>query len=99
MHEKCLIVELTVVPSSKKQKIILDKSGKLKCYLKSDPIRGMANQELIKLIANALGLAQNTIEIVTGSTSRKKRIKINRELTYNEFLQKLGIDYQTQLKI
>jgi len=43
-----LVFDLKVVPRSGRNKWVLDKSGKLKCYLKSPPEKGLANKELIK---------------------------------------------------
>lgn len=87
-----LIVELKVIPSSGKQKFVLDKSGQLKCYLKSPPEKGKANKELIKLIATKLHCSQNMIEIAAGFTGRKKKIKVNNDYSYQEFLEKLGLE-------
>jgi len=89
-----LIFEIKVVPGSGKQKCILDKSGFLKCYLKNPPEKGLANNELIKFIAKAVELPQQDVEIIAGHSSRKKRICINKEITYLQLLQFLGIDKQ-----
>lgn len=90
-----LIVDIKVVPSSGKQKCILDKSGKLKCYLKSPPEKGLANLELVKYLSKALSISQNYIEIIAGLTSRNKRLKIEMDLTFLELLSLLDIQIQT----
>jgi len=92
-----LIVALTVVPSSGQQKCILTKDGRLKCYLKSAPEKGRANRELIKFIAKSLGYPQDDVEIVAGATSRGKRLKIHQQLTYDQFVEKLGLVTQKNL--
>jgi len=93
-----LILEIKVNPCSAGQKIILDKSGKLKCFLKNPPEKGKANKELIHYLAKLLNISQNDIEILSGLTGRKKRIKINKALNYNEFLSEIGIDNQLVIK-
>lgn len=89
-----LIVEIKVIPSSGRSKWILDKSGVLKGYLKSPPERGLANEELIKNIAKALKLTQKEVTIISGLTMRNKRLKIDANITYDQLLGALGIDWQ-----
>lgn len=91
------IFDVKVVPRSGKKGFKLDKQGRLKCYLKSAPERGQANKELIKLIAKALGITQAETEIVAGATSRTKKIKISRDLTFAQLLAELGIEQQMGL--
>ncbi len=92
-----LIIQIKVVPSSGKSKWLVDKSGILKAYLKSPPEKGLANEELVKTIARALRLPQTQVGIISGATSRIKRIKINAELRYEQILKALGIEEQTSL--
>jgi uncharacterized protein (TIGR00251 family) len=86
-----LIFIIKVVPNAGRHGWQLDKSGLLKCYLKSLPEKGKANQELIKLLAKALKIELNQIEITAGSTSRNKRLRIETNLNYAQFLEQLGI--------
>lgn len=86
-----LLFIIKVVPSAGKQAFSLDKSGNLKCYLKSAPENGKANLELIKFLAKSLHLPQHEIEIVAGATSRNKKIKIQTSLSYQEVLKVLGL--------
>lgn len=92
-----LVVEIKVVPSSGRQQWIVDKGGALKCYLKSPPERGLANAELITILAKALGIPKNDLTILLGATGRKKTVKINKALTFNELVQRLGIEVQQSL--
>ena len=92
-----LVFNIKVVPSSGRNKWIIDLSGKLKCYLKNPPEKGLANKELIKIIAKTVGVTKSDVEIVAGATSRNKRIKIFAKLTYDEFLAKLGLNVQQSL--
>lgn len=92
-----LCVEIRVSPSSGKSQCQLDKAGRLKCFLKSPPERGAANKELIKILAQALRVPLANVTIITGLTSRTKTIKIDTSITYEELLQKLGIEKQETL--
>ena len=87
-------LEVKVVPSSGKSAIIVDKSGTIKCYLKSAPERGAANKELIKMIAKRVGVTQQAVTIIAGATSRKKILKIESGLTKQELLETLGVHMQ-----
>ena len=90
-----VILECKVVPSSGKQEFVRDKAGILKCFLKSAPENGKANNELIKLMSSLLRVPTAQITIVQGHTSRKKVIKIDIDTTLNEVLMRCGIETQT----
>ncbi len=92
-----LILNIKVVPGSGKQKWMLDKTGRLKGYLKSPPQKGLANKELIKLLAKALKIPQQDVTISAGATSRNKTIKIEGDLSVEQVLQLLGIEKQMSL--
>ncbi len=92
-----LLLDITVVPASGQQKIVIDKQGRLKCYLKSAPEKGQANQELIKYLAKALACTQDNVEIVAGQISRKKRLKIHLQLTYDQFTERVGLADQKKI--
>ena len=89
-----LIVNIKVIPNSGRQKFVLDKSGILRCYLKSPPEGGKANAELIKLLSKKLSIIKEDIKIVLGATGRKKRIKINLDINFDELISRLGIEEQ-----
>ncbi len=91
------IFDVKVIPNSGKKGWELDKSGNLKCYLKNPAEQGKANDELIKNLAKKLGITRNMISIVLGMQSKKKRIKIEAEITYNKFLELLGVDWQMDM--
>jgi uncharacterized protein YggU (UPF0235/DUF167 family) len=92
-----LICTIKVVPSSGRNAWAVDKSGILKCYLKSAPEQGKANKELIKMLADALSIEQKRINIIGGLTSRTKRIKIDLAITIAQLCQKLNLDYQQKV--
>ena len=86
-----------VVPGSGKSGCKLDKSGQLKCYLKSQAEQGKANGELIKLFAKAVGVTQDMVSIVQGGQARQKRIKIDLDISYDALLHCLGIERQIDM--
>lgn len=97
MQVNMLKITIKVVPASGMKKFVLDKSGQLKCFLKSPPQDGAANAELIKMLAKALELPQDTMKIIMGATSRKKIIAIQTDLSYESCLERLGCEAQHAL--
>ncbi|MBF2006481.1 DUF167 domain-containing protein [Chlorogloeopsis fritschii PCC 9212] len=72
MHKK-----VKVKPNSRIQKIEEEADGSLTVHLKSPPIDGKANQELIKVLAEKFNVPKNSIIIKSGFNSRQKLIEIN----------------------
>jgi uncharacterized protein len=92
-----LIFRIKVVPSTGRSLCKIDKDGQLKCFLKSPPEKGKANKELIKLLAKALKLPQDQVVIIAGAKERKKRIEIDKDITFDELLDALGLARQQNL--
>ncbi|MGI9056556.1 MAG: DUF167 domain-containing protein, partial [Pyrinomonadaceae bacterium] len=51
--------------------------GALKVKLKSPPVDGAANAELVKVLSKTFGVSKSEIEIIGGQTSKLKQIKIS----------------------
>ncbi len=92
-----LIIECKVVPKSGRNAWKLEENSRLKCYLKNPAEQGKANQELIGLFSKQLGVPRATISILTGLTSKIKRIKIDTDITFDYVLKTLGLDKQLSL--
>ncbi|MBW4630621.1 MAG: DUF167 domain-containing protein [Iphinoe sp. HA4291-MV1] len=69
--------KIKVKPNSKIQKIEEDADGSLSVHLKSPPVDGKANEELIKLLAEKFDVPKSYIKIKSGLSSRQKLIEIN----------------------
>lgn len=65
-----------VKPNSKLLKIVEEEDGSLTVHLKSPPIDGKANEELIKVLADKYDVSKSRITIKSGLTSRQKLIEI-----------------------
>lgn len=65
-----------VKPNSKQQKITEEVDGSLIVNLKSPPVDGKANEELIRLLADKYDVPKSCITIKSGLTSRQKLIEI-----------------------
>ncbi|NJK70481.1 MAG: DUF167 domain-containing protein [Microcoleus sp. SU_5_3] len=70
------ILTVKVKPNSKQQSIQKQPDGSLIVHLKSPPIDGKANQELIVLLAKKFNLSKSSIAIKSGFSSRNKLVEI-----------------------
>lgn len=89
-----LIIEITVHPVSGRSQLVIDKEGRLRCYIKSQAEKGRANKEVVALLAEKIGVPKNDIEIISGEMVRKKRIGINKNITLQQFLDACGLSKQ-----
>ena len=70
------IIWVHVTTSAHISKVDGVKDGKLRVRLRAIPEKGKANKALIELLASHFSVAKSLIEIVSGSTSRNKRIRL-----------------------
>ncbi|MFX1327336.1 MAG: DUF167 domain-containing protein [Promethearchaeota archaeon] len=75
ISNKTYIIKLHIKPSSKSQKII-NNNEFLTISLLSKPIQNRANKELINLLRRKLQLSSSQIQLISGSKSSKKIVKI-----------------------
>ncbi len=69
--------KVKVKPNSKVQKIEEEADGSLTVRLKSPPVDGKANEELIKLLAQKFDVPKSHITIKSGLSSRQKLVEID----------------------
>jgi len=71
-----VLLWLHVVPRAAKDEIVGLYGNALKVRLSAPPSRGAANAALIDLLAERLDLPKHQLQIVSGQTSRRKRIAV-----------------------
>ncbi len=71
------IISVKVKPNSKKQDVQTAEDGSLIVHLKSPPVDGKANEELIKILAKKFNVSKSSITIKSGASSRSKLIEID----------------------
>jgi hypothetical protein len=76
MSKSMSVVQVKVKPSSRASKLEKLADGSYLAYLKSPPVDGRANAELIALLAGHLGVPKSAISIKSGAASRIKRISV-----------------------
>lgn len=73
---KGLEIRVRVNPNSSRESISYSESGGLAVKLKSPPVDGRANKELIRLISRILGIAPGKISLIRGGASREKTLLV-----------------------
>ncbi|MBC2600513.1 DUF167 family protein [Puniceicoccus vermicola] len=72
-------LSVKVKPNAKTSELAEQEDGTWKASLKSPPVDGKANQELIKLISKSFRCPKSDVAIKSGAGSRLKRITIASE--------------------
>ncbi len=70
------IIQVKVKPNAKTSELELLEDGTWRASLKSSPVDGKANAELIKLAAKQFGCAKSQVQIKLGQSSRLKTLKL-----------------------
>jgi uncharacterized protein YggU (UPF0235/DUF167 family) len=79
-----------VVPRASFTRIEGPSPNALKVHLCAPPVKGAANQALLRLLAKALKVPQTRLRVVTGLKSRLKRIWVS-GLAPAEVARRLGL--------
>ena len=75
-HEEGVEIDVLVVPRASRTKIVGEHESRLKVQLNAPPVDGEANRALIKLLAKTLGARKSDVQIVSGETGRRKRVRV-----------------------
>lgn len=75
--ENSITFTIRVVPRASKSEIVGEMDGNLRVRISAPPVDGAANEEVVKLLAKAFGVAKTNVSILLGQTSRTKRIRID----------------------
>lgn len=78
-----------ITPKAKKNAIGCWMEDTLKISVKAPPDQGKANDELMRFLAQVLGVTIHKITLLTGSTSRLKTIRID-GMQKDEFLERIN---------
>jgi uncharacterized protein (TIGR00251 family) len=71
-----LILSVRVQPRASHNELSTVSANAIKVRLTAPPVDGKANTALKKLLAKAFGVAPSTIELLSGESSRDKRLLI-----------------------
>ncbi len=71
-----IILSIRTQPGSSKNRIIGEYGGRLKLAVTAAPEKGKANKAVIELLAGTLRINESSIQIISGESSRDKRLMI-----------------------
>jgi len=79
MKGRGMLISVRVIPRSRKNSVEWDgegEGGRLKVRLTAPPVDGAANDALVALLAEQLGVPKRQVVIVRGATSRLKVVEV-----------------------
>ncbi|MDN3515024.1 MAG: DUF167 domain-containing protein [Candidatus Brocadia sp.] len=71
-----VILSIRTQPGSSKNRIIGEYGGRLKLAVTAAPEKGKANKAVIELLADVLNIKESSLSILSGESSRDKKIMI-----------------------
>ena len=69
-------VSVKVQPNASKDRVVGEHADQIKIAVTVAPEKGKANKAVIKVLSHCLGIKSSDIEIVSGETSRDKKVFI-----------------------
>ncbi|MEJ2360574.1 MAG: DUF167 family protein [Gammaproteobacteria bacterium] len=72
-----LLLNISVQPRAARDEICGILGDKLKIRITAPPVDGKANTHLIAFLAKQCGVARSHVSLVSGESSRQKRLRLN----------------------
>lgn len=69
-------LRVRVTPRSSRDEIVGWQEGVLRVRVQAVPVGGRANEAVVRLLADALGLARSAAEVVRGQRGRDKTVRV-----------------------
>ena len=88
MQEEHTTITVQVQPNASQNKIMRFEEGIWHLKIAAPPIKGKANQKLLKFLSDTLGVSKSSLTIEKGVTSKRKVIAI-RGLRQNQVMEQL----------
>jgi uncharacterized protein (TIGR00251 family) len=70
------LLDIRVIPRAKRSAVAGTRGDAWLVRLQAPPVDGAANEELMTLLAEVLGVSKRAVSIVSGETSRQKRVQV-----------------------
>ena len=89
MKEEQATIVVQVQPNASQNRVGRFEDGILHLRIAAPPVKGKANQELVKFLSGILGVSKSSITIEKGMTSKRKVIAVT-GLTQGQVTELLG---------
>jgi len=76
-RDGAVFVDVHVVPGSKREGVAGVHGDALKIAVRARPEKGKANASLLEVVSRVVGIRRSAVEIVSGHSSRRKRVRID----------------------
>ena len=76
--DDALVFAVRVIPRASQSSIAGEHEGALKLRIAAAPVDGAANEEMIRVLAKFFSVARRDLEILSGHTSKTKRVRVRR---------------------
>lgn len=90
-HRDGALIELAVQPRASRAELTGVHDGALRLRVTAPPVDGAANAAVIEFLSSQLGISKSKLEIVSGHSSRRKRVLVRGSDEVDVRLQ-LGLD-------
>ena len=87
-REGHVTIVIQVQPNASQNKVVRFEEGVWHLKIAAPPVKGKANQELIKFFSDILGISKSNLTIEKGMTSKRKIIAVN-GLTQDQIIRRL----------
>ena len=71
------LIQIKVKPQSRVSSLVQSEDGQWLANIKSLPVDGKANEELMALVAKQFGYAKSKVSIKSGASSRTKLVRVD----------------------
>ena len=75
-HAGTVTFDVLVQPRASRAKLGPVHDGRLKVSVTAPPVDGEANAAVIELLAKTLGVSRGAVEVIAGTSSRRKTVRI-----------------------
>ena len=72
-----MLCQIKVKPQSRVSSLVQSEDGQWLANIKSLPVDGKANEELMALVAKQFGCAKSKVSIKSGASSRTKLVRVD----------------------
>jgi uncharacterized protein (TIGR00251 family) len=69
-------IDVRVIPRARRTAVEEERDGAILVRVSAPPVGDAANQQLIEVLAKALGVARGQVQIVSGQKGRRKRVLV-----------------------
>ncbi len=70
-----MYLKIKLHPNSKKNDVVMRAGDSFEVFVKAKPVEGKANEALLELLGDFLGIPRSRLRLIRGATSRNKIVE------------------------